>query len=187
MHEEPETAGPEADADDLLEFLADHAPDIPQEAVFVPSWKRRVTLRGMTARERDQWEADNIERAAERQRARMANGGNRAQRRAAAALSRREQQLQDAADQDLDNFRARLIAATIWSPRRGRYLHNERGRQLLGEQAATIMDMLYDTAQRVNGMSKKDIEEMEKNFGDGGAGDGSSSGSPDTSDQPLPN
>lgn len=126
----------------LLEYLTNQPVLLPEEQVDVPEWQRVVTLRGWTARERDAFEEDSLQRAQKK----SGNG----------AGARRGQQPLTA---DLANFRARLIARTIVEDGQ-RVFASAKGEELLGAQPAQIIDRLFTVAQRLHGMSNQDVESL---------------------------
>ena len=151
----------------LLEFLSKRASALPEEVVHVEHWDRDVVLRGLSSRERDEFEASNLQRA-------NAKGGNGATRRRGATI-----------DPDLTNFRARLVARHIVEGGQ-RVFANERGEDVLGEQPAAVLDKLFTVARRLSGFSDEDIEELSKNL-EATGGSEPASDSPQTSDVPLQN
>lgn len=152
----------------LLEFLKKHAATLPEEVVHVESWGRDVTLRGLSSRERDEFEAENLRRS----RAKSGNGSSRARRG-------------EAMEADLTNFRARLVCRHLVEGGM-RVLANAAGEELIGEQPAAVIDPLFAAAQRLSGFSAEDVEELTKNS-DPTEDDEPSSASPIPSDAPLKN
>lgn len=113
------------------------ADDIPTEDVYVPEWDGTVRLRGLTGAQRDAYEASVVEMKGETRRFK------------------------------LQNLRARLVALC---------LIDEEGRQLfsgpaavnaLGDKSAKALDMLFDKARRLSGLTEDDIEELAEDFGSG--------------------
>jgi hypothetical protein len=146
----------------LLEFLSKHSATLPEEVVHVESWGRKVTLRGLSSRERDQFEEDNLRRA---NRKAGSNGSSRGR---------------DRVEADLSNFRARLVSRHIVEGGM-RVLANEKGEELLGEQPAAVIDPLFAVAQKLSGFSEADVEALTKNSEPTGV-DEHSSDSPGPSD-----
>ena len=128
----------------LLEHLAKNAPVLPEETVHVEQWGRDVTLRGLTSRERDLFEEDNLNRG----RALASNGAG---------------QRNPTIQADLKNFRARLVARHIVENGM-RPFANARGEELLGDQPAKVLDRLFAISQRLSGFSAEDVEALAKNF-----------------------
>jgi hypothetical protein len=143
----------------LLDYLAKAAVLLPEEDVVVPEWgDRTVTLRGWASRERDAFEEDSLQRAQKK----SGNGAGR---------GRGQQQQMQA---DLANFRARLVARTIVE-NGVRTFANARGEEILGDQPAAVLDRLFSVAQRLHGMSDRDVEALTKNSEPTGDEDSSSS------------
>jgi hypothetical protein len=158
----------------LLDYLAKAAVLLPEEDVVVPEWDgRTVTLRGWSSRERDSFEEDSLTRAQRK----AGNGAGKG----------RGQQKQISAD--LVNFRARLVSRTIVE-NGVRTFASVRGEEMLGDQPATVLDRLFTVAQRLHGMSDRDVEDLLGN-GENDSGEitesGSSSFSAEASTGPMPN
>jgi hypothetical protein len=126
----------------LLDFLAERVSTLPEETIHIKEWGRDVTLRGLTSRERDLFEEENLRRA-------TAKSGNGTRRRGTV-------------EADLANFRARLVARHIVEGGQ-RTFANVRGEEVLGEESAAVIDPLFAAAQRLSGFSAQDIEELTKN------------------------
>lgn len=126
----------------LLDFLTKHGSSLPEETVHVKEWKRDVVLRGLSSRERDLFEEDNVRRA------RMKTGNGKGFR--------------EDVEPDLTNFRARLVCRHIVEGGM-RVMANTNGEELLGEQPAAVIDPLFAAAQRLSGFSPQDIEELSGN------------------------
>lgn len=131
--------------------------DLPTETVSVPEWGGDVKLRTLTASERDAWEA--------------------------AMLSRRDE---ETGDLDCTNLKAELVARTL-SDDSGAPLFADpaAGIQLLAKKSGAIVSRLFETAQRMNGLTKSDVEELAKNSAAAPSGS-SSSTSPGDSAAPSP-
>jgi hypothetical protein len=63
---------------------------------------------------------------------------------------------------DTVNFRARYLVKTIADENGQRVFTDEEADQL-GAKNAKVVARLFDIAQEVNGLSDKDVEELEKN------------------------
>jgi hypothetical protein len=126
----------------LYDFLSKAGSTLPEETVHVEQWSRDVVLRGLSSRERDVFEEENLRRAS-------AKAGN--------GLRKRE-----AMEPDLENFRGRLVARHIVEDG-ARTFANKNGEDILGDQPASVIDPLFAVAQRLSGFSAKDIEELTKN------------------------
>lgn len=149
----------------LLDFLTRHGSTLPEEVVHVEEWDRDVILRGLSSRERDVFEEENLRRAS-------AKAGNGTRKRGVAV------------EADLTNFRARLVARHIVEGGQ-RTFANPNGEDLLGDQPAAVLDKLFTVAQRLSGFSAQDIEELTKNSEATGAGEPNSDSHP-SSDAPSP-
>lgn len=128
----------------LLEFLTKQGSTLPEETLRIEQWDREITLRGLSSRERDLFEAENMRRA-------NAKAGNGAAKRGMI-------------EPDLTNFRARLVSRHIIEGGM-RTFANERGEELLGDQPAVVLDRLFAVAQRLSGFTQEDIQELAKNSG----------------------
>jgi hypothetical protein len=111
------------------------AQDLPTETVAVPEWGGEVKLRTLTATERDAWEA--------------------------ALFSRRDE---ETGDFDFTNLKSELVARVL-SDDSGCPLFADPagGIQLLAKKSGAVVSRLYEAAQRMNGLTKKDVEELAKN------------------------
>jgi hypothetical protein len=114
----------------------------------------------MTARERDAFEAENLQKA-------NAKAGN--------GVSRKREPIEP----NLDNFRSRLVARHIVENGQ-KVFANERGEEILGQQPAAVLDRLFTVARRLSGFSEEDVEALSKNSV-ATAGDEQSSASPESS------
>lgn len=77
-----------------------------------------------------------------------------------------------------ENTRARLLVRCLRDEAGGR-IFEDGDAPLLGEKSATVLDPLFDRAQRLNKLTKKDLDELTKNSSPGPSVD-SSSASPGT-------
>jgi hypothetical protein len=71
--------------------------------------------------------------------------------------------------------RVRLVALCLVDDNFQRIFVTDKQIEALGQKSGAIMDKLYGVAQRVNGLSDEDIEDLEKNSvavqnGDSGSG-----------------
>lgn len=114
--------------------------DLQREDVPVPEWGMLMTVRGMTAGERDSFETS----------------------------------LSDSKGKPvLENIRARLVSRCVVDEN-GKRLFSDDDVAKLAKKAGKAVDRLFSAAQRLSGMSNRDIEELEKNFGAGPSDDSSS-------------
>jgi hypothetical protein len=63
---------------------------------------------------------------------------------------------------NLANFRARLVALTVVDAE-GRRLFSEEDAWLLGQRSAAAVARVFDVAQRLSGMSRRDVEQITGN------------------------
>jgi hypothetical protein len=130
----------------------------PTEEVEIPQWGGSVLVRGMTGRERDEFEART-----------MVRRGN--------------EMVPDAG-----NIRARMVACCVIDEDTGQRMFTESDAQALGDKSAKAIIRIAEVAGRLSGIGEDDIEEMAEDFGPGGTADGdgagSSSSSPATSARP---
>lgn len=125
------------------------AVDTAAEDVSVPEWGGVVRVRGLTAAERDQWEASL-------NRVEVRNGRTRV-------------------IPDRGTIRARLVSMAVIDPATGQRLFSEADVGALAKKSAAPVSRIYDVASRLSGITAADQEELEGNS-DGTAGDGSPSG-----------
>ena len=111
------------------------AKDVTTETVSVPEWGHgaSVLVRGMTGRERDGWESENV----------------RVDEQGKVHLTR-------------ENSRARLCARCIVDEA-GARLFNEADTSALGEKCAAALDRIFDVAARLSGISRSARGQAEKN------------------------
>ena len=109
------------------------AEDNKPVAVPVKDWGGDVYVRSMSAVERDAYEAD--------QAARNKDGGEKA---------------------GMHNFRARLVVR-VACDEQGNRLFNDDDAAALGEKSSGPVALIFDAAAKLNGLTPKDVEELEKN------------------------
>jgi hypothetical protein len=114
-----------------------NAKDIRTERVPCPEWGGDVIVRGLTAAERDKWEASLFT---------TKRHGNSFE-----LISNR------------DNIRAKFVVASAVDEK-GKPLFTAGDIDALTEKSAAPMDRLFAVAQRLSGMTNEDIEELEKNL-----------------------
>jgi hypothetical protein len=112
------------------------AEDRPFEDVSVPEWGGEVRVRGLSGRERDEFETSLYKN----------KGGKQVE--------------------NLTNLRARLVALSIVDE------HNKRvfadtDVNLLGAKSAAALERVFKAAQRINGMTEQDVEELTEDFDEG--------------------
>ena len=102
--------------------------DVETEVVDIPQWKGSVTVRGLTAQERDKYEDSLI----------------------------------DGKKRNMANARAKLFVMSVVDDT-GKLMFTERDAIHLGRKSAAAVDLVFDVAMKLSGMTEKDIEELEKN------------------------
>ena len=133
------------------EVGADGRVQLPYEFVVVPEWNGTVCIQGLSGSGRDRFEGTLV-----RQRGRKV-------------------------EQNLENFRAKLIAQSIVDEPGGKLLFKEADIPVLGQKSAVALERVYSVASRLSRLSPEDVEELTKELGEGES-DGSGSDSQDTSD-----
>lgn len=137
------------------------ADDIETKDIEVPEWETEdgafvVTLRAMNGTERDRYESSLVV-----QRERRDAKGNRVMTSA----------------MNLENARAKLLAATIIDSESGELMFSQDEIGLLGTKNAAVLDRLYDEARKLSGISEGDEKELTEALGDAPS-DGSITGLP---------
>jgi len=84
-----------------------------------------------------------------------------------------EQSILEGKKTNMTNIRAKLCAR-VMVDEQGNRLFTDREIDSLGGKSASALDRVFEVAQRLNGMSSKDIKELEKNSGTGQSGDSTS-------------
>ena len=140
--------------DDILK-----APGPGTEIVRCPEWGGEVAVRGMTGRQRDEFELASLKHERD---------GNMVP--------------------DQRNLRARLIIWCVVDEDTGERLFTEADLEELGDKSAAPLVRIAEAAARLSGLSEDDVEELAESNFDGPPktaatpdGDGSSSTSPATS------
>jgi hypothetical protein len=111
------------------------AADLATETVPVPEWGGDVCLRTFTAAERDAWEAAMLKRSPD-----------------------------GAMMMDTTNLKADLVARTLVNDEGSPMFADPlAGIVVLAAKSGAVVSRLFEVAQRLNGLSKKDVEELEKN------------------------
>lgn len=127
------------------------ANDLPApERLEVPEWGGEVYVRVMTGVERDAWEAASM---------RMVGRG------------RKREMVPK-----LENARARLCAICLCDEK-GDRLFSDQDVMALGKKSAAALDRVLTVAQRVNGITQADVDELEGNSGADQSGDSGSGSS----------
>lgn len=132
--------------DTLLELTADAilgARDLDLERVDMPEWGGYVYVRGLTGRERDDFEYSMIDRTP----------------------ARKGRRQQSTVEVRMQNLRAGLVARCVVDSEGRRLFKDEQVAQL-GEKSAAALDRLYDVASRLSGLRAEDVEELVEDFSD---------------------
>lgn len=116
------------------------ASDLPSEDVEIPEWKGTVRVRGMTVAERNAWEKSNT---------RTFRG-------------RSGQMVTEVSQTALTNFRQRLVARCVVD-QDGNRLFSDSDVAALERKSAAAMERIVNVANRLNGVSQQDLEELEGN------------------------
>ena len=114
-----------------------NADDLKTETVNCPEWGGSVIVRGLTAGERDKWEASLY------------------------STEKRGGSFEVVAHKE--NIRAKFIAASVVDEK-GKLLFSAGDIEALSRKSAAPMDRLFAAAQRLSGMTDADVEELEKNL-----------------------
>lgn len=110
------------------------AQDLAIERVDVPEWGGAVVIRGLTGLERDAFEAEIVRRDGE------------------------DTQL------NLENLRAKLLSRCIIDEKTGDRLFSDSEAAALGKKSGLVITRLFEVAQRLSGLSKKDVEALAQNL-----------------------
>jgi hypothetical protein len=87
------------------------------------------------------------------------------------------EKFEEACTKDLPNIRARLIVATACDAQ-GERIFSEAHLAAVTSKPAVMLIRIFDAAAKLNGLSKADVDELEKNFA-AIPSDGSPSASPE--------
>lgn len=110
------------------------AAELPRESVSVPELGETFTVQGMNGLQRDDFEASLFTTTA--------NG----RRRIFAPA----------------NIRAKLLVRCVIDPETGERLFNDGDVDVVGQIRADVLDRLFSVAQRLSGISDRDVEELGK-------------------------
>ncbi len=111
------------------------ADDCKKERIDVPEWGGEVWVRVMSGTERDMFEAELYGEPSRNGTARKLN---------------------------LRNVRAKLATLTMCDAS-GNRLFTDKEMDELGKKSSAALDRVFSVAQRLNGMTDADVEEMAKN------------------------
>lgn len=109
------------------------ADDLDREQVDVPEWGGPVYVREMTAAERDAFEAEILDRKSDGE-----------------------------VEVDLQNIRARLLVRVLCDED-GDRLFDDADIEPLSRKSGAVMGRLFQVAQKLNGLTAQDIEEIAGN------------------------
>ncbi len=135
-----------------------HAGDLPVEHVEIEGWGTAL-VRGMSAAERDQYEASVV-------------------------IMRRERGGRVTEGRDYDNIRAKLVVRVLIGED-GKPLFGAHEYDVVGQLPAAAVDRIWEAGTRLSGMTDADIEELARDF-TGTTSGGSGTPSPATSAAPSP-
>lgn len=121
-------------------LFADDKPEIRE--VDVPQWGFKVFVRGMTATQRDQWEAEQIK---------IGKNGK--------------------TEFTQENIRAGLVARCVCDADGNTVLRKDDIPRL-GQKSAAAIDLLFGVAKELSGISQKDVDELEDGLKNVPSGDG---------------
>lgn len=138
--------------------------DVPFEDVPMPEWKGVVRVQGMTVGQRNLWERSNT---------RSFKGRN-------------GQMVTEVSEAALTTYRQRLVAQCLVDAD-GARLFSDADVALLEQKSAAAMERLVEVANRLNGVTKQDLKELEGNSEEATGGDEASSDSHPSSDAPSLN
>jgi hypothetical protein len=110
------------------------AQDQETEDVYVPQWDGTVTIRSLTGFERDQYEASLV------------------------SYDRDAQGRPQVKAIELDNLRARLVSLVVIDEKGERLFRSKADVFALGEKNANALDLLFQAAQSLSGLTQPAIE-----------------------------
>jgi hypothetical protein len=109
--------------------------DLPTETVLVPEWGGAVRVRGLTGKERDDYEGGIM-------------------------VSRRNPKTGDLTQEmNLANVRARLVVRSVVDEA-GQRVFTDEDAEALGGKSAHAVSRIFDVAQRLSGMRPEDLKEL---------------------------
>jgi len=120
------------------------AQDIKTEVVDVPEWGGQITVKMLTGAERDKFEE--------------------------MIVSRKGKDVET----NMENFRAKLCASTMINENGRLLFPNPEDVRALAKKSAKALDRVFAVAQRINGMSKEDVDDLTKNSSAGQSEDSTS-------------
>ena len=128
------------------------AVDLPTERVYVPEWadgdpSAYVNVRGMTAMEKDLWEASHIPDD-------PGDIPEKGKESKAAARIRRQKMTKEI----MINARARLVSLTAVDDA-GARIYGEEDIPMLSKKSGLVIDRIVEVAQRLSGMRQADLDD----------------------------
>ncbi|MBM4570272.1 hypothetical protein GS534_24165 [Rhodococcus hoagii] len=102
--------------------------------VSVPEWGGEVLVRTLSGRERDEFEASTVK----------TNKGKQ--------------------EQNFDNFRARFVALCVVDEQGNRLFATRQEVSMLGNKSVAALQRVFNEAQKLNGMTEQDVEELTESF-----------------------
>lgn len=138
-----------SDKEDILNHT-----DLEYEDVYIPEWDETIRIRELTGAERDKFEQEFIDAAQADTQVEFENDQGQSEVRSV----------------HMENARARLVAKTAVDNDMNR-LFDDSDIPQLAQISGRILDKLYDTAQRLSGITDEDIDELEENLNDSPNGD----------------
>jgi hypothetical protein len=112
------------------------ANDLVTETVRVDEWDVDLTIRTLTGKERDKFEASMVK---------ITKSGK--------------------PEQDIQNIRARLVQLCVIDPDDGNLpVFTEKDIPDLGGKSALALDKVFAAAQKLNGFTKEDVEALAEGF-----------------------
>lgn len=110
--------------------------DLKTDTVYVPQWDETLTIKTLTGTQRDKFEASIVG---------MSKGGQ--------------------PKQNMENIRARLVVLTVIDPDDNDLpAFTEKDIPELGKKSAAALDVVFAAAQKLNGFTKEDVEDLAKGF-----------------------
>ena len=110
-----------------------NAQDLPREEVKVPEWGGSVFVLTLTGAQRDAFEQSIMEKKGSKTR-----------------------------EANLRNIRAKLASMAICDEA-GKRMFSDAEAEALGAKSAKALDRIFEAAQRLNGLSNEDVEDLAKN------------------------
>ncbi len=124
--------------------------DLPIEAVYIPEWRAWVNVRAMTAGQRDQLEADMVK---------LTSNGRSAN--------------EVTVDVNLATLRAKIVVMSVVDEA-GEPLFTLEDMTAIASKNAAAIDRIFMVAQRLSGLSDRDVDDLTKNSGSDQSGDSDS-------------